>query len=50
MARRLVHVMAVFASRDAAEAEREQRESERQASVAERQRQARWAAAGNGRR
>ena len=49
LARRLVDVMAVFAGRDAAEAEREAREADRRARVEERIRQSRWAAAGNDR-
>lgn len=48
LARRLVEVMDVFASRDAAEAEQEAASADRQARLAERQRLGRWAANGSG--
>ncbi len=49
LARRLVEVMDVFASRDAAEAEREASSADRRARLEERQRLGRWAANGGGR-
>jgi hypothetical protein len=49
LARRLVEVMDVFASRDAAEAEREASSADRRARLEERQQLGRWAANGGGR-
>jgi hypothetical protein len=48
LARQLVEVMDVFASRDAAEAQREADEVSIRERLEERQRQARWAANGSG--
>ncbi len=49
LARRLVEVMDVLASRDAAEAQREADGASRRARLEERQQLGRWAASGSGR-